>query len=139
MGKRAKKPWPVNSEHHAHMRKRQGQNRFLAKRNANEQWMAGKLKGTGYRWTPQAQWGFCLFDFWCAKLGIAVEVDGREHRTVQDAQRDRDNYERSGIKTLRVRNGNELDALSCLQAISSAETWNERRTRMGLKPVNGGG
>ena len=39
--------------------------------------MAEKLAATGHRWSRQAIWGKRIFDFWCATLGIAVEVDGR--------------------------------------------------------------
>ena len=114
------------------MRGRQAQNKARAARNHNEQWMAEKLATTGLQWTTQAQWGYRLFDFWSAEKGIAIEVDGPEHDTDVDAYRDRYNFERSGIEVIRVRNRNEADAIIALDLISSAESWQERRKRLGI-------
>lgn len=130
--------WPTDKQQHAHMKARQAQNLELAKRNPNENWLRDKLKATGYKWTRQATWGFRIFDFWNARLGIAIEVDGPEHDAVKDAESDERHYATSGIRVLRVRNRNEADADHVLRLIKFADSWNERRLRLGLKPIRGG-
>ena len=129
--------WPTNKEKHAYMKMRQQQNIDESRDNPNEKWMLSHLATTGYKWRRQAQWGYRLFDFWCAKLGIAVEVDGKTHDPEYDAVRDRYNYSCSGILVLRVRNRNESDAQKALETIRTAESWNYRRSKLGLKPIKG--
>jgi very-short-patch-repair endonuclease len=128
--------WPKDAEQHAYMRMRQEENIAASKNNPNELWMYEKLKSTPYKWKRQRQWGYRLFDFFCAELGVAVEVDGPEHDPDYDAVRDHYNLTKSGIVVLRVRNRNEDDAMRCLEQIRSAETWNERRAKLGLEPIN---
>lgn len=118
-----------------YMSMRQAQNKMKAKNNPNEQWMAEHLAKTGLKWTPQARWGFRIFDFWCSKLGIAVEVDGVEHDALWDVVRDEANYAVSGILVLRVRNRNEEDAARVLAEIATSESWNDRRAKVGKKPI----
>ena len=125
--------WPTNSEQHAYMRDRQSQNRERAANNPNEKWMAEKLSSSGLKWTPQAQWGYRIFDFWCANKGVAIEVDGPEHDAEFDAFRDAYNFKRSGIVVLRVRNRNETDAAAALDQVRLAITWKERRFAMGIE------
>lgn len=131
---KAMKPlkWCTKKSESDYMRKRQAQNRALCVTNGNENWMAAKLETTGMKWTRQAWWGYRLFDFWNATLGIAVEVDGPEHDKAYDAHRDEYNFRRSGILVLRVRNLSEDDATRALDAIANAEPWKERRQAMGL-------
>jgi very-short-patch-repair endonuclease len=131
--------WPVKHEDHEYMKARQKENLLLAAKNPHEQWMKKLLEPTGLKWTPQARWGYRLFDFWCHKLGIAVEVDGNTHNPDYDAYRDRYNFLRSGVLVLRVRNRNEQDAMKALEIIRTSGSWNERRVEMGLKPVQYGG
>lgn len=97
--------------------------------------MADHLRTTGREWTRQAQWGFRLFDFWNRDLGIAVEVDGPGHDLEADTASDRSNLVRSAIVVLRVRNYNEQEAASALEAIRTAEPWNVRRELVGLKAI----
>lgn len=127
--------WPVTPEQSQYMARRQEENIEVAKRNPNEAWMAEKLKGIGLKWSRQSRWGYRIFDFWNAEKGIAVEVDGPTHKKDWDEKRDRYNYERSAIVVIRVRNLNEEDATSALERIAELGTWNERREKMGLKPV----
>jgi very-short-patch-repair endonuclease len=124
--------WPCTSEQSEYMRMRLYQNRALSFSNRNENWMAEKLKTTGFKWTSSVQWGYRIFDFWCAKLGLVVEVDGPEHDIKYDNYRDEYNYRRSGILVLRVRNRNEDDASAALRVIAESETWAERRHRLGI-------
>lgn len=127
--------WPTNADQHAYMKMRQDQNLLECQSNPNEAWMLRKLETTGWKWKRQAQWGYRLFDFWNAYLGIAVEVDGLTHDKVYDGVRDDYNWERSGILVLRVRNRDEADAEKALETIQGACDWNERRASLGLKPV----
>jgi very-short-patch-repair endonuclease len=124
--------WPVNAEQAAYMRMRQEQNQARSNQNQNENWFAAKLESTRKAWTRGAVWGYRVFDFWCHELGVAVEVDGPEHRPDYDGYRDDYNFGRSGIIVLRVRNRNEDDAARALQAIHAATTWAVRREQLGL-------
>lgn len=127
--------WPINKEMSDYMRMRQDQNKAACISNSNENWMRSILETrTELKWTRQASWGYRLFDFWNAYLGIAVEVDGKEHNHVIDSYRDEYNFKRSGIIVLRVRNRNEEDAAAAIDAIvSEVETWAQRRERLQCK------
>jgi very-short-patch-repair endonuclease len=124
--------WPTDAEKAAYMRSRQSQNIHRALTNANENWLAGKLESSGYKWTRQAIWGYRVFDFWCHELGVAVESDGPEHKESYDAWRDDYNLRRSGVLVLRVRNRNEEDAEVAIAIIAAAETWGQRREGLRL-------
>jgi very-short-patch-repair endonuclease len=116
-----------------YMRMRRNTNKRRALKNPNENWMAALLRQrTPFKWTRQAIWGHRIFDFWCGHLGIAVEVDGPEHKKDYDAYRDEYNLRRSGIVVLRVRNLNEADAGEAISAILAAENWRQRRKRFGI-------
>jgi very-short-patch-repair endonuclease len=124
--------WATNAEQAAYMRQRKAENLARALVNSNENWLLEKLQRTGFKWTRQATWGYRIFDFWCHELGIAIESDGPEHNQDYDAHRDEYNMRRSGILVLRVRNRNELDAAAAIVAVAQAETWKERRAKLGL-------
>lgn len=129
--------WVTNTEESAYMRMRQEENVVRSKNNPNEAWMAEKLLTLVWKWGRQSRWGYRIFDFWCVEKGIAVEVDGPEHNKQWDKVRDDYNLQRSGILVLRVRNRNEADAAAVLKRIDAECTWNERREKLGAKPVYG--
>lgn len=124
--------YATDREKSAYMRMRQEQNLETAQKNPNENWMAERLRTTSERWKRQLIWGFRVFDFWCGRLGIAVEVDGPGHDPDYDAYRDEYNYRRSGIVVLRVRNMNEADAANAIERINGSLTWSERRHALGI-------
>lgn len=127
--------WPINKEESAYMRERKRQNRSRTRRNSNENWAHERLCSlTGLKWTRQAMWGYRLYDNWNAVLGVAVEVDGLEHKYKrgQDLYRDEYNFRRSGIVVLRVRNQNEIDMAFAVDLIRKSRTWEERRNDLGL-------
>ena len=72
-------PWPVTKEHQAHMQARQADRMAKPMTKAEKWFYEGYLKDTGYKWKRERRWGFRLFDFWNARVGIAIEVDGPEH------------------------------------------------------------
>jgi very-short-patch-repair endonuclease len=123
---------PSNTEQHEHMAMRQQQNMDRAVRNPNENWMASILDETAQSWTRQARWGWRVFDFWCRELGVAIEVDGPEHRHARDSKRDDYSLRRSGILVIRVRNRNEEDAANALAVIGSSGSWWDRRRALGV-------
>lgn len=135
--RKGSKRWPTCAAESARMAEYKAANVAASKDNPNEIWMARKLKMTGHKWTRQARWGFRIFDFWCAALGIAVEVDGPEHEKAWDAKRDAQDYEISGIVVLRVRNMNEEDARAALEKIASSCSWNMRRLALRLRAIGG--
>lgn len=110
------------------MRKKQN----LGKYSQAEEWMNDLLKKTDYKWSRQARWGWRLFDFWNHTLGIAVEVDGREHNSERDKLRDSIEWDRSRIVIYRVPNFDQQSAVSVLEKINRSETWNERRIKAGM-------
>ena len=122
--------WPTNKEQSDYMAKMKSINVDRAMNNPNENWMFSKLSED---WTRQASWGYRIFDFWNHNLGCAVEVDGPEHDRDYDNYRDEYNFRRSGIVVLRVRNNNESDATSVLDAISRLSDHASRKESMGIK------
>src|SRR3990167_5630827 len=121
-------PWPTMKEQSDLMLKRKRQNLKRCRLSKAEEWMFDKLKKTGLKWSRQACWGFRLFDFWCAKKGIAVEVDGPEHkyRKDKDERYDRHNYDISGILVIRVSNFDEEMAEKCIEIIGKEIDWKTR-------------
>ena len=130
--------WVVNSSQSDYMKKRQRQNQ--SRLVQAEVWANEQLEKTGKKWSRQSLWGCRIFDFWCAELGIAVEIDGIEHDANYDAARDLYNYYRSGIIVCRVRNYNQLDMDAALQTIKTADSWKGRKQKMrqefGLSPAD---
>ena len=119
--------WPTTREWAAYMRQRQSENRGRVV--PAEEWMAKHLSKTGLKWTRQAIRGFRLYDFWCAKLGIAVEVDGPSHdfRKDRDRRHDAHAWRASGIVVIRVRNFDEEGAKRALYEIDHTPSWGTRR------------
>jgi len=93
------------------------------------------LKETGLEWSRQSRWGYRIFDFWNHYKGIAIEVDGLEHKKDYDEYRDKSNLITSGILVIRVRNMNKEDAVLALSIIEKESCWNERRSNFKLKPI----
>ncbi len=126
--------YTINKEQHAYMKMRKEQNHERCLNLASENWFNDKLKkGVRYKFSRQAQWGYRIFDFWFPNLGIAVEVDGKEHNKEYDSFRDNHNFRRSGIIVLRVPNYDEEIADSVIEQINTVEeTWLKRRSNMGL-------
>ena len=124
--------YTTNKEQHEYIGRRKEQNLSKALVNDNENWMFDKLKQTEWKWKRQSQWGYRIFDFWCHKLGVAIEVDGPEHDEKYDAYRDEYNFRRSGIVVLRVRNKNEPDANECILYLSILDTWKDRKAALGI-------
>lgn len=114
---------------------RQNQNMVNSETNKAENWMFEKLNKGRYKFSRQRRWGYRIFDFWCHKLGIAVEVDGKEHKQEIDLERDIKEYNRSRIIVLRVKNFNEEDAKNALHYIKNSDTWNDRRREAGMNPI----
>lgn len=129
------KRWPTTKEQHEHMKMREKQNVRIARRNPNENMLIPYLKKTGLRWSRQSQWGYRIFDFWCHTLGVAIEIDGKEHNKKYDIFRDKENYERSGIIVLRVRNKNIGDIKKVMGKLRTIKIWSLRRIKLGLKPL----
>jgi very-short-patch-repair endonuclease len=120
--------WVVKKDQAEYMRKRQEENK---KKNVEaEKWAEIALKKTNRKWTKQALWGCRIFDFWCAELGIAVEIDGKTHDAEYDNARDKYNFYRSGIIVFRVPNFDEIALQETLKAIEKADSWQIRRVKM---------
>ena len=94
--------------------------------NKNENWAAERLATSAVPFNRQRIWGGRIFDFWNHEFGIAVEVDGPEHKTSpgleKDKWRDRHCLLRSRIIVIRVENGNEEQMESALVLINTLST-----------------
>lgn len=124
---------PSNREEHAYMLMRKTQNVKRALVNPNENWMWKKLQKTTYKWSRQARYGYRIFDFWCHRLGVAIEVDGPEHNEQWDVYRDEYNFRHSGIIVLHVHNLDEEQADRVIGLIDRLDTWQRRKSRLGLR------
>lgn len=129
--------YPTKKEESDYMRERKAQNLarvpFLKAENwFHDDYLRLLPKEQRFKFSRQASWGYRLFDFWFATLGVAIEVDGPEHDLSYDAYRDRYNFLRSGIVVLRVPNFNEVAANSVIADLKGECSWQERRGAMGL-------
>lgn len=127
---------PTNAEESAYMRMRKAQNRakipFIRSENWFEREYLSQLEGPRLKYSRQAAWGYRIWDFWFHQLGVAIEIDGPEHKPSYDRYRDTYNLLRSGIIVLRAKN---FDAASSERAIEDVRrecTWKERRTALCL-------
>lgn len=130
--------WPTRAEEAAYLKGRREENLARSVKNPNENWMANRLSelrcsGT---WRRQRPWGYRIFDFFDSSRGVAIEVDGREHDSRYDSYRDVHNFLRSGIVVLRVRNRNDDDARSAVDAANRLCPWRTRRRRLGVTLVH---
>jgi hypothetical protein len=126
--------WPTNHDDHVRMKHRQVKSR--ANTDPADVWMQRFLiRQTGVKWTPRAQWGYRLFDFWCHRLGVAVELATDDADADQES--DRAAYDRSAILVVRVRGFNADDAAHAVDIIKQATSWNERRAKCGMARIWG--
>ena len=126
---------PSNHREASHMKMRQVQNIEQSRYSRAEAWAADKLDSTGLKWTRQSIRGWRVFDFWNHRLGIAVEIDGKEHDPIKDARNDANNWKVSRIVVIRVKNFDEDDMDKALKEIAESKTWNERREEAGMKLI----
>lgn len=124
---------PSNTRESAYMAMRKEENIERALNNPNENWMWKKLQRTSYKWSRQARFGYRIFDFWCHRLGVAIEVDGPEHNVGWDMYRDEYNFRHSAVVVLRVRNRNEADADRAIGLLGRVGIWSKRKGRLGLR------
>ena len=70
----------------------------------------------GLKFTRQKPLGSFIVDFYCAKLQLAIEVDGKIHHFQKSRDRERDNWlrEKFGIKIIRYKN---IDIMRDVQSI----------------------
>ncbi len=124
--------WVGNSQQHAYMKTRREQNLSISEQSAAEKWAAEHLRRAKVgNWHRQHPYGVRIFDFWHAKRGIAVEIDGDEHCAEYDQVRDSFAFLRSGIIVLRVRNFDESGMAEAISHIQNIGLVKERRKRMG--------
>lgn len=63
-------------------------------------------KLSGFKFTRQKPIDCFIVDFYCASLGLAIEVDGEVHAFQQTRDRERDNLlkQKFGLKVIRYKN-----------------------------------
>ena len=104
----------------------------MGSKSKAEEWAKERLKETGLTWSRERIWRWRLYDFWNHELGCAIEIDGPEHSPEADKKRDADDFKRSGILVLRVKNFNNQDMDNVIRDVMSLDSWLLRRERMGL-------
>ena len=120
----------VNKEQANYMRRQQNEAKVLSMSNESANWADGILRTSSLQWTRKAIWGCRLFDFWNAKKGVAVELDGPK----PDAG-DEENLharERSGIAVYRLKSFDEAHLRSVMSEAEHLEDWAVRRDRLGI-------
>jgi hypothetical protein len=122
--------WPVNHEQSEYMRKLQREARMPGRSHESENWADGILRTGCLKWTRKAIWGCRLFNFWNARKGVAIELDGPK----PDAgdEEDRHARERSGIAVYRVKSFDESQLRSAMSKAECLEDWGIRRDRLGI-------
>lgn len=126
-------PWPTSKDTLARLE--DYQKKLMARGMTRaEKWGYECLKKSGIKFKRERRWGYRIFDFWSSVYGIAVEIDGQEHRENWDKKRDKQDFLRSGVIVLRVNNFDEHGMSELLKSLTflKYETWIERRARMGL-------
>ena len=96
--------------------------------------MQEKLRVTGMRWTRQAQSGVRLFNFGITAWVLRLKWTAL-NMTPPAKPRDSAVFHQRGIMVLRVRNFHEGDAQAAIDCIATADTWNQRRSALGLAAV----
>lgn len=129
--------YPTKKEESDYMRMRKEQNLARVPFLKAEGWfhdtyLVDLPKDPRFKFSRQAAWGYRLFDFWFAVLGVAIEVDGPEHDQEYDAYRDRYNFLRSGVVVIRVPNFDEAAAISAIKKLMAECSWRNRREALGL-------
>jgi hypothetical protein len=71
-----------------------------------------------------------LFDFWNARKGVAIELDGPKPGAGDEE--DRHARERSGIVVHRVKSFDESQLRSVMSEAESLEDWGIRREKLGI-------
>jgi very-short-patch-repair endonuclease len=123
--------FPNKKEQSEYMRMRRDQNlKRTAWLKAENEFMVNYLIPTGIKFKRQAMWGYRLFDFWSHEKGVAIEIDGPEHRADYDAHRDLYNFLRSGIIVLRVKNFDPVGSEQAIEHLKNECTWEQRRGAM---------
>lgn len=93
-------------------------------------WNALRGQALGMKFRRQHPIGPFILDFFCAKLRLAVEVDGYSHGTGDRADRDagRDDWlRRQGIEVLRLSASTVLDDMDAALATIEAAAGERRR------------
>lgn len=121
--------WPTNKQESDWM-ERLARTR---KTTAAEQFLAHVLRKHGFTFTMHARWGYRVFDFWIAALGVAIVID--EPKSPVDpayARSDEDNLNVSGIVTIHVRPFNAADSRQVFRYLRASPSWQERRVNLGI-------
>ncbi len=72
-------------------------------------WSRLRSNQTGYKWKRQVSVGPYIADFYCSKNLLVIEVDGSQHLTNHEYDKDREKYFSDiGVRTLRFWN-NEVN------------------------------
>jgi len=122
--------WVVNHGQMEYMRKRQDEARVLSMSSECDNWADGVLRTGCLKWTRKAIWGCRLFDFWNARKGVAIELDGPKSDAGQEE--DRHARERSGIAVYRVTSFDEAQLRSVMSEAEGSDDWAVRRERLGI-------
>jgi len=131
--------FPTTTEERKYINNMQQQNKKMSKENKNENKADRLLKKylPDVKFSRQSRWGYRIFDFWSAKYGIAIELDGSEHNPNYDYYRDEYNFRRSGILVLRMKNSHIDKGIKEIADIFfNFKEWKDRRLTLGIIDEN---
>ncbi len=90
-------------------------------------WLNLRNNKLGYKFTRQYSFGPYIFDFYCTKAKLAIELDGLQHKNNKEYDKERDSFaEMQGITVLRFWNSEVINDIEnvikkikvCLEVIS---------------------
>ncbi|MGI9117999.1 MAG: endonuclease domain-containing protein [Minisyncoccia bacterium] len=81
-------------------------------------WLSLRQNKLGYKFTRQYSFGPYIFDFYCAKAKLVIELDGERHDQNKEYDRERDFYSIGhGIRVLRFWNAEVNDNIDTVLEI----------------------
>lgn len=100
-----------NTDSKKFIREVQKKQKKITLKNPAENWFSMKIKNdlSKFTFSRQKKMGFRVFDFWCKKIRVAIEIDGKQHNRQWDLLRDQKYQERFHLKVYRIWAFNESD------------------------------
>jgi hypothetical protein len=101
-------------------------------RTKAQAWMTKRLRVTRLHWVLRGSARFWQFD-----LGLVIEVDPSNGCVPEAPARDRCIFFEQAIVVIHVREFNETDVDTAIEAVRFAEPWHTRRQALGLPALVG--
>ena len=135
---------PTDKERSGKMRKRKKENIIKSRYSKSENWFQKNyvkpfFEETWIKINRQSVWWTRIYDFWCCKKWIAIEIDWWYHETEKkkkkDIKYDRYNLEVSWIIVIRVKNFDEEWAKEAIERLKNSLPRKERRINLWITKI----